>query len=48
MMNLILSIAKDYETKLVDFETGEILAEGQTAINNFLLKNEGRYILKLF
>ena len=48
MMNLILSIAKGYETKLVNFETGEVLAEGQTAINNFLLKNEGQYTLRLF
>lgn len=48
MMNLILSITTGYETKLVDFETGEILAEGKTEIDKFLLENEGQYTLRLF
>lgn len=37
-----------YTVKLVDWNTGEIVAEGENAVNDYLIAFEGSYTLSLF
>lgn len=47
MLKLMLVIEKK-EKLLVDMETGEIYAEGNELINEFLKMNENNYTLQLW
>lgn len=36
-----------YTVELIDWNTGEIIAEGENAVNNYLVAFEGNYTLNL-